>query len=995
MTQNVRLQNLRDFTVQIRNDADQIVGTGIAVSMDGGILTCRHVIETAIRGKSIEGTEVEVYFPQLRGGEEKKRKAIVKKYFSKNDDDVVMVKLKDEVSPLSPEQIAVIGTADFSERNPFQTYGYSPVGDYPASRSDGVIMGNVEPPPDRNLLVDPVQLKSRDIAAGMSGAAILDTNRNLVVGVVAERYYSAGAIQDDISYGIDSKVLTFEPFDFELRGDALTLKPAPEFRMDKDIFKQVQEIANYMLAHHSAAEKYSWNSAPAVLSEWTGREDLLKQITEDWFTQQKHVVGLIGFGGEGKSSLARKWVDDVCKSASTPHDGVFWWGFYENRSVDEFLESALTFLSGGKIDLPSSGLRAQAIGKMLETGCYLFVLDGLEVLQYQEGDEYGMLQNNNLRDLLSYFARPDSKSFCLITSRAPLLDLMDYTTYIHHDIDRLSPSDGRALLKKLGVKGADELLDKVVLDWDGHALTLGLLGSYLVKEKEGDVGYLAIRGVEGIPAPTANEPRYDRVHRVLRRYDEHLTEIEREFLKVFSAFRIPVSQNAVEQVFIKLLKLPAKQSIGEILSRLIEYRILRFNEVSASYTTHPLIRAHYIDTLSSAGVDRVKTVHAFVKKYYIAAVRQQTNYSKIENLAPLLEAIHHACLCDDFDGAIRLLQKVEKGYDSTLMFSLGAYDTYIELARAFFPNGDFSRKSLIDPEYHSTLYGNLGIAFSTQCLLFEAERFHLASLEISRKKNKNLDICKDYQNLAETYLYLGEFKRSEENALQGADYARRARDRDEEWTALAYGSFAAYLLGKVDVAEERFKSALNVLQKSEPDKPYLLDMWGGWQALYLLRMNRLKEARAIVRFNMKECKDFPEVVSQMQSVLGDCYLADHKLDKALESYNKSVQIVRAISSQATLIEALIKRGYFFARHAENCEEAFVDLNEALHYSLPGRCRWYEADIRIGFAWAHLANHQNQKARESAELALQMSIEMDYHWGKVDAEEVLAKIAKRE
>jgi hypothetical protein len=39
MTQNVRLQNLRDFTVQIRNEADQIVGTGIAVSMENWILT--------------------------------------------------------------------------------------------------------------------------------------------------------------------------------------------------------------------------------------------------------------------------------------------------------------------------------------------------------------------------------------------------------------------------------------------------------------------------------------------------------------------------------------------------------------------------------------------------------------------------------------------------------------------------------------------------------------------------------------------------------------------------------------------------------------------------------------------------------------------------------------------------------------------------------------------------------------------------------------------
>ena len=194
---------------------------------------------------------------------------------------------------------------------------------------------------------------------------------------------------------------------------------------------------------------------PSTLPEWTGRDDLLSQITEDWNNPQKHVTGLIGFGGEGKSSLARKWIETLDLQPSTL-DGIFWWGFYENRSIDEFLEAALNYLSGGKIDprqVPSSSLRAQIIGAMLGAGRYLFVLDGLEVLQYQEGDQYGLLQSNDLRDLLTYFARPDNQSFCLITSRAPVLDLMEYTTYTHRDVDRLSEADGILLLEKLGVKG--------------------------------------------------------------------------------------------------------------------------------------------------------------------------------------------------------------------------------------------------------------------------------------------------------------------------------------------------------------------------------------------------------------------------------------------------------------------------------------------------------------------------------------------------------------
>ena len=109
---NVVLQNLRDFTVQIRRaDTQAIVGTGVVVSMDGKVVTCAHVAQAALGKHPREaiGAEVGVYFPQLRGGEVKERRAHIAGCFPQHDDDVVVLCLTDGQTPLGPEQIAVIG----------------------------------------------------------------------------------------------------------------------------------------------------------------------------------------------------------------------------------------------------------------------------------------------------------------------------------------------------------------------------------------------------------------------------------------------------------------------------------------------------------------------------------------------------------------------------------------------------------------------------------------------------------------------------------------------------------------------------------------------------------------------------------------------------------------------------------------------------------------------------------------------------------------------
>ncbi len=544
LEKKVRLQDVRNFTVQIRHaETDEIVGTGIAISMDGEIVTCRHVVEDAgIKpAEDMETGEVGVYFPKSSSSN-KNHRATLARYFSDSDDDVVVLKVIGGF-PLAPEQIAILSDADGSVNNKFRSYGYRELDNFDAGWADGKIMGSVEPPQDATLLVEPIQLDSKHINHGMSGAAVLDTKRNLVVGIISMSYFADRTGKDrDTAWAVDAKVITFDPLSVSIY--------EKEFLERKESAKPSEEVMS--TAKESVGRDLSLTDYPAPVppSEWVGRTELLAGLNQDWNDAVTKIVGLIGFGGEGKSSLAGKWIADLLQDPQQKQpDGLFWWSFYDRRSVDEFFEAALTYLSGNDEELlqraKSPNARAHLVAGMLYSGDYLFVLDGLEVMQRQEGDNYGEFISADLSRFLEYFSAPGHASFCLITSRAPVFDLMDTTSYRHRDVTRLSDNEGCTLLRNVGVKkGSDADLKKAVNLWDGHAITLSLIGAFLAEAHQGDIAHLS-----DIEPPTADEPRYERVHRILRRYDEHLRKEERAFLLLFSAFRIPVKEEAFEKVF--------------------------------------------------------------------------------------------------------------------------------------------------------------------------------------------------------------------------------------------------------------------------------------------------------------------------------------------------------------------------------------------------------------------------------------------------------------
>ncbi len=1022
-------QKLRDFTVQIRHTkTDEIVGTGIAISLDGRIVTCAHVVMAAgvnprlgkripgnwemvvksiLKGKAdplIETKEAEigVFVPKAKG-EKKERRAKVTACFKDHDDDLVLLQLVGKPPPLAPEQIPVLAKADLSEGNPFSSYGYCPLGARKASRASGEIMGDIEVTSGEKLQADPIQLRSGEIDHGMSGAAVLDTKRNLIVGIIAETYYPKNISKhSQVGWAIDAKVLTFDPLKVQFNGDeSLPLRESA--KLSKDVMSQAEKsiVRDLSLTDYPA---------PSPLSEWVGREDLLKQLNQDWNDADTKVVGLIGFGGEGKSSLAGKWIADLLKDPKQKRpDGLFWWSFYDRRSVDEFFEAALTYLSRKNEnllkDFKTPNTRAKLIAGMLYSGDYLFVLDGLEVMQKQEGDDYGEFGSDDLRQFLEYFSAPGHSSFCLITSRAPVFDLMDHTTFIHRDVDRLSDDEGCALLKKVGVKGAESDLKKAVEQWDGHAITLSLIGAYLAKTHNGDIAHL-----NDIEPPTADEPRYERVHRILRRYDEHLTDDERAFLQLFSAFRTPVEESAFDKVFRTKTKENALNApiaalndaeFKALVKRLQNYRMLRHDPQENHYTTHPLIRAHYFTLLSQRASSQTQKTHEQIKDYYLSVAGEVPHHPTLEDLIPLIEVVHHACQAGAYDEAFRVYWvRIYQLDRKVLIHELGAYETDLALATQFFSAGDTSQEPQVsDPRYKSYILNDVGLCLMSLGRLSDAVPFFERMVKGYLAEDELAFASAGYRNLANLYADLGRLADSGQAAGEALQLARRAADKKTELNSLGYQAWAAHLSGDLETAGTAFQQEEDIEREVDSNKLYLYSLNGIQHADHLRRMGKADYARRVTKANLKICEKahWADDISKCKRVLGDLEADAGVHERAGQHYENALKIARNITRQDVLIEALLARGRWQAKQAAQTKEhtslqqAFSDLNEALGYATKGGFRIYEADIRVALAWAHLADEQQKPAGQEAGRALAMSEEMDYYWGKKDANEILALV----
>jgi tetratricopeptide (TPR) repeat protein len=997
-TRQVQLQDLRNFTVQIRHASSaDIVGTGILASSDGKILTCAHVVrDCGVEPRVAGAGPVGIYFPRANRGFQ----AHVAAFLPKHEDDVVILQIQDLDVPFGREQVAAIGAASGSEGNRFRSYGYSRLGSIAGRYVPGTIMGPVEGNADlgASLLLELVQLHTRDIRPGASGAAVLDDQRNLVVGIITSRWNPGGASEDDdIGWATDAGILSHAPFDFHLRANDVPLLVAPQSDLKVD--------ASQMRVFRAGSDRIGELDIPSSQAEsFVDREDLLQAISTDWSNTRHRVTCLVGPTGVGKTAAARMWIKRM--TADSPlalPDMVFWHSFSSRADIDVFFEKAVSSLLTQGTDVsqyPSVAAKAEFLAALLPVKRFLFVLDGIDVLQQQSGNLVGQLENNDLRDFLKYFAGTGHHSFCLITSRLPILDLIGFTTYAQREVEPLTLSSSRELLSRLGLAPDEGQLMALLEACRGYPLALKVAASTLQTAPTSRAAPFAqtlLGSAQTLSASTIYQLILERL--------ADLSTRELTILRVIGSFRTPPGRDALQAVLGATRHEPPVQvgledftgsELASALEHLVAENWSSYDSRTHTYEVHPLV-SEYLSAAPAQNdvLAEFQAIHERIEHYYLSLCESLRFRPSLEDLRPLGEALHHACRAGHYDAAYGILvDRIYQGKRRLIVNELGAWEAALTMLSDFFPEGVTSKEPLVkDPEKKSWLLNETGLALSIVGQLDAATDSYERSILVASESENWRSASNAYYNLAELRVLRGNLHYGMDAATRAADLALRSGDEKPLSISLACKAWISSLQGNLDQANAHFQEAQHVRRRMLPHRPYLTGLSGIWYADYLRRMHRRARAFSVTKANRVVATRYrwANELSRCHRLLGDLR-ADAGLKEAAQNhYGKAVEIARTTSNRMVLIEALLARGRWAGRQESNSHKALTDLRSGLEHAINGQFRLYEVDLRVALACTYFVSANRDAALPEAQRAQRLSREIGYHWGSVDAEAVLSQL----
>ena len=793
-------------------------------------------------------------------------------------------------------------------------------------------------------------------------------------------------------------------------------------------------------------EKVDISRLPVTGAELFGRDRELALLDEAWERGSANVIGLVGWGGVGKSTLVNKWLERLRADNYRGAARVFGWSFYSQgtgervTSADQFIAQALQWFDDPDPTRGSPWDKGERLAALVRKRKTLLILDGLEPLQSDTAFERGRVKDPGLAVLLAELAR-ESPGLCVITTREAVADLAPFArTARQENLERLSPQAGRALLRIGGVQGADAELEAASAAFGNHALAVSLLASYL----RDLLGHPASRGRE-IPDLDAAEERGRHPRRVMAAFAGRFgAGPEVELLQLLGLFDRPAELGAIAAVR-AAPAIPGLTSqlsgMGEaawlrLLARLRQTKLIAAESRHRpdALDAHPLVREHFGEQLRGANAAAWAAAHGRLYEHYKQAAAERPD--TLEAMAPLYAAVAHGCAAGRHQAALDEVywRRIRRGKEAYAIKKLGAFGADLASLAGFFEADPPWRRPVagLREEWKAFVLNEAGFDLRALGRLAEALAPMAAGLEAQIAQKSWTNAAKAAGNLSELALTAGDMPAALRYAAQSVELADRSGDAFERMSDRTTLADALHQAGRLDEAAARFREAEEMQAADQPAYPLLYSLRGYQYCDLLLYQGQAEEVlrRAAQTLKWVTTQNWlldialdhlslgrghlMLALASTSDVIARCTLSgvsrpladgvewrgeaipsmregllrrsaarnDEALGRAAAELDQAVTGLRQAGPQEFITRGLLARAGL-RRVTADFDRARRDLDEALLIATRGGMRLHEADCHLEYARLFLATGDAARAREHCAVAGRMVAELGY--GRRDGE----------
>lgn len=735
---------------------------------------------------------------------------------------------------------------------------------------------------------------------------------------------------------------------------------------------------------------------PSTNRELFGRENELKMLDESWANPKTNIISLVAWGGIGKTSLVNVWLKNMSHDNYRGAERVFGWSFYsqgasegKQTSADLFIESALSWFGDTDPTKSSPWDKGLRLADFIRRQRTLLILDGLEPLQNPPGEGQGQIKDPALKTLLRELANYNA-GLCIITTRMEVDDIKEWneTSVQNIPLEHLSDEAGAELLKHSGVKGKEDELKQAVHEYEGHALALTLLGSYLKVVYDGEISQrIKI-------SKLMSEPRQGKhAMRVMASYEKWFEgRPELEILRIIGLFDRPADAGAINALraeppingLISKVGGLSKDNWRFALNNLREIKLILKEDPHRPDTLdcHPLIREYFGERLKTSNPAAWKEGNSRMYEYYKSDAKEFPD--TIEEMMPLYLAVVHGCQAGRHQEVAEMFWKrIRRQTEAFSLKKLGAFGIDLAAISNFFDLTWNKPASGIIGSFKAFILNAAGFDLRALGRLSEAAQPIQSSLEVSIVQENWINAARATGNLSELYLTLG-------NIAQAKKYAKKsiylADKTPHTITCIDNRIYLANVLlqeGNISEAESLFRKAEKMLKEMLHEYP-LLYSTACFRYCDLLMSQRkyqmvLSRASQTIEWEMGRILDIAldNLSIGRAHLLQDIHEKKYDYTRAAVHLNLAVDGLRQAGQQDFMPLGLLSRSDLYIT-CRDFPKAQRDLDEAMTIAERGSMGLHKADCHLGYARLYLAIGDKEKSRENLEKAIEMIEKMGYH-----------------